>query len=103
MPAKQGIGPFDVLFEGELAVGINPTVRMGFSPSAVLDYQAGCGGSKLPPYGWALEIDRHASLAMTGQIPHSDGLVCPRSRVLVHPLCWIIGLVAVGVNPHRTE
>ena len=65
-----------------VAVGVNtarfapsimtPTVRMGFSPSALLDYQAGGGGSKPPPYGFAL----------------------------VHPLCWIISLVAVGVNPH---
>ena len=46
-----------------LAVGVNtarfapsimtPTVRMGFSPSDLLNYQAPCGGSKPPPYGGA--------------------------------------------------
>ena len=38
----------------------NPLVQIGFSPSALLDYQTRlshvyiAGGSESPPYGWAL-------------------------------------------------
>jgi len=46
-------------FDLQLAVGQAPTVRMGFSPSDLLNYQAPCGGSKPPPYGWALVHPLH--------------------------------------------
>ena len=53
---------------------------MGLSPSALVDYRAPCGGSKPPPYEPA-----------------------PYGLALVHPLYWLIELIAVGVNPHRTN
>ena len=130
MPAKQGISPSALLDYWAPCGGSKPPpyepptygwarvpAKQGVSPSALLDYRAPCGGSKPPPYepapyGWALVHPLcwiMVELLAVGVNPHrtnprrTDGLACPRSRVLVHPLYWLIELLAVGVNPHRTN
>jgi hypothetical protein len=71
------------------------TVRMGFSPSAVLLKMSAADGSKPPPYGWALVHPQNcqkSALAVSKPPPYEWALVHPIS-VVWHDFILEFGMI----------